>query len=63
MNKNLDYPSGDALDAEKYFSLSDEEKDLELQESITRLHKLIYQVAYCDSIEAAGDERGNDGSS
>ncbi len=63
MNKTHDHPNGDAPNSDKYLSLTEEEKDLELKKSIMRLHLLIYKIEHYDGREPAGTEERNDNSS
>ena len=45
MDNANNHASIETLDAETYFGLTEEEKDIELQKSIMRMHKLICKIS------------------
>jgi len=49
MDNANNHASAETPDAETYLGLTDEEKDIELQKSIMRMHNLIYRISCSDA--------------
>lgn len=50
-------PDAEAPDAETYLGLTEEEKDVELQKSIIRMHNLICKISYSDTGRDVSDKK------
>ena len=57
MDNASDHIYAETPNAERYFTMSEEEKDIELQRSLMRMHYFIYKITRYDAENsAAGKE-------